>query len=41
MKIKDKHAFTNAQVWAEAARSYKCQASWTSAMARLRKAYGL
>lgn len=41
MKIKDKYAFTNAQVWAEAARCYKCEASWRAAMMRLRKAYGL
>lgn len=41
MKIKDKHAFTNAQVWAQAAVYYKCNQSWSSAMARLRKAYGL
>ena len=41
MKIKDKHAFTNAQVWAEAAMCYKCHDSWLAAMNRLRKAYGL
>lgn len=41
MNIKDKYAFTNAQVWAEAARYYKCEVSWKAAMARLRKAYGL
>ena len=40
MKIKDKHEFINAQVWAEAAMAYKCHESWASAMARLRKAYG-
>lgn len=41
MKIKDSDAFTAAQVWAQAAVSYKCNHSWLSAMARLRKAYGI